>query len=74
MTLHLVSENSYFECLECSSRIKIYAQVRNGLSSSNVECIDCNVYMEKIEKPDDYKDPIKSELETIEVSFGETEQ
>jgi len=74
MTAHLVTQTSFFECPECHSRTKIYAQVRNGLSSSNVECVDCNVYMEKIEKPQDYKDPIKSQLETIEDSFGETEQ
>ena len=66
MSIFMVREEKYFECPECPSRVKVQGTIRNGFSSSNIECVDCNVYMEEIEKPEDYKDPIESSLEDVE--------
>lgn len=65
MSIFLVREEKCFECPECHFRVKVQGSIRNGFSSSNIECVDCNVYMEPIKKPKDYKDPIKSSLETL---------
>lgn len=71
MSIFMVNEEKCFECPECHTRIKVRGTIRNGFSSSNIECIDCYVYMNPIKEPDDYKDPIESSLETIEEEASE---
>lgn len=70
----MVRDEKYFKCPECSSRVKVQGTIRNGFSSSNIECVGCNVYMNRIEKPEDYKDPIESSLEDVKEKSGDADE